>query len=285
MASASLHTPAPTRKRKPDPARVVQSYYHEVAQRGRRGAYRRTGDLYNISDETVRRFVHAAEARANTPPLPDELAYVPPPFSDELAAIQAKSAAELATEGHPRDISITSTPQPAPQRTPAERGSITSSSRSIVAFAPQLDDATRHRVELGDRPTDDSESPQVPHEPGHARPDLDEPGAEAPELPPEAFPNPEPNQPEAAPGRDSSEMDPGADEVPLWAPGDKPTRDRHALPVMPREVVRVVRVPEQRELGGFVGWLATGPMLGPVPVWALLLLAFGALLVQLGLLG
>ncbi|HSH81850.1 MAG TPA: hypothetical protein VLA19_25265, partial [Herpetosiphonaceae bacterium] len=195
MASASVSTSSATRKRKPDPARVVQSYYHEVAQRGRRGAYRRTGDLYNISDETVRRFVHAAEERANTLPLPDELAYVPPPFADELTAIQAKSATERATEVHQRDISRSPAPQIEPRFGPGDRGIVTSSSRSNVAFAPQLDDATRHRVELGKRPTDGPEMPQAPAEPGHARPDIDVPGAEAPELPPEAFPNPEPNQP------------------------------------------------------------------------------------------
>jgi hypothetical protein len=116
----------------------------------------------------------------------------------------------------------------------------------------------------------DSQGDDVPlwvpdAEPGHTRPDVDEPGAEAPELPPENFPNPQPNQPPDA-----------ASDPRVWEPD------------IPREAIivrQVVRVPEPRQVGGLVGWLSTNPMLGPVPVWALLLLAFGALLVQLGLLG
>ena len=321
MATASIPAPSSTRKRKPDPARVVQSYYHEVSQRGRRGAYRRTGDLYNISDETVRRFVHAAEERANTPPLSDELAYVPPPFSDELAVIRAKSAVERATEGRRRDISNMLTPQPAPRLTPAECGSITSNSRSTVAFAPHFQDATRHAAELSDWPTDTPQSPQASDEPGHARPDIDNPGAEAPELPPEAFPNPEPNQPNERselPHHDrplgpSDSPTTDRQSVPDW-PTSSPTDRRHYTAEHPRPVPVppgppepepnpnpdpapmptpplyrpqrvIVRVSEQRQVSGLVGWLSTNPMLGPVPVWALLLLGFGALLVQLGLLG
>ncbi len=319
MASASLHTPASSRKRKPDPARVVQSYYHEVAQRGRRGAYRRTGDLYNISDETVRRFVHAAEERANTPPLPDELAYVPPPFSDELATIQAKSAVELATEPCRRDISNAFTPQIEPHSGGSGRGVITSSLRSNVASVPQARNATHHTAELGERPTDASESPQVPHEPGHARPDLDEPGAESPELPPEAFPNPEPNRPHERPNLPHHDRPLGPwdspttdrQSVPDW-PTSPPTDRRHYTAEHPRPVPVppgppepepnpgpepdpvptpplvqrvVVRVPETRQIGGLMGWLATWPMVGPFPVAALLLAVVVFLAAALGLLG
>ncbi len=88
-----------------------------------------------------------------------------------------------------------------------------------------------------------------------------------------------------------------ADNNPLPVKPLDPARDpRIYQPNVPRDlntmglnttpVQRViVRVPEPRQMGGLVGWLASGPMFGPVPVWALLLLAFGALLVQLGLLG
>ncbi|HSH81925.1 MAG TPA: hypothetical protein VLA19_25650, partial [Herpetosiphonaceae bacterium] len=139
----------------------------------------------------------------------------------------------------------------------------------------------------------------------HARPDVDVPGAETPELPPEVFPNPEPNQPphpspehdQAVPdwpstGDESPTPKPKAQHprpvpVPPGPPEPEPvpTPDPSPVPTPPLVQRVVVRVPEPAPLGGLVGWLATGPMLGPVPVWALLLLAFGALLVQLGLLG
>ena len=76
-------------------------------------------------------------------------------------------------------------------------------------------------------------------QPGHARPEIEAPGAEAPELPSEAFEDPSPNQPAG----DQAEEQP---------------RGPHAMAVQ-RVVVRVV---EPRQLGGLVGWLATGPMVG-----------------------
>ncbi|HSH81149.1 MAG TPA: helix-turn-helix domain-containing protein [Herpetosiphonaceae bacterium] len=47
----------------------------------------------------------------------------------------------------------------------------------------------------------------------------------------------------------------------------------------------IVRVPEQRQLGGLLGWLATWPMVGPFPVAALLLAVVVFLAAALGLLG
>ncbi len=81
MTSASI-TPAtprtPSRRRKPDPARVVQSYQYIVERdKTKRGAYRKTAEIYNISDETVRRWVHEHEASAQQEA--DELLYTPTP--------------------------------------------------------------------------------------------------------------------------------------------------------------------------------------------------------------
>ena len=77
-------------------------------------------------------------------------------------------------------------------------------------------------------------------------------------------------------------MPPGPPEP---EPNPGPDPDPVPRPPLYRPQRVVVRVPEPRQVGGLVGWLSTNPMLGPVPIWALLLLAFGALLVQLGLLG
>ncbi|HSH81384.1 MAG TPA: hypothetical protein VLA19_22885, partial [Herpetosiphonaceae bacterium] len=69
-------------------------------------------------------------------------------------------------------------------------------------------------------------------------------------------------------------------------PEPLPLPDPAPVPPPTPPLVRVVvRVPEQRQLGGLVGWLATGPMLGPVPVWSLILLGLVVLLAQLGILG
>ncbi|GAC1554267.1 MAG: hypothetical protein NVS2B7_30190 [Herpetosiphon sp.] len=75
MALHSIpHQPSTRKQRKPDPSRVVQTYWHEVQSKGKRGALRRAGDLYNISDESVRRYVAADEARAQlATPTPAEL--------------------------------------------------------------------------------------------------------------------------------------------------------------------------------------------------------------------
>lgn len=51
---------------------VLRTYHQEVARRGQRGAYGRTGKIHGISDETVRRYAHAEEQE-------DTLDYVPPP--------------------------------------------------------------------------------------------------------------------------------------------------------------------------------------------------------------
>ena len=63
---------------KPDRARVIQVYEYEKRERGKSGAYRRTGELLGVSDETVRRYVQAAMP----PEEPPSLVYVPPPFAN-----------------------------------------------------------------------------------------------------------------------------------------------------------------------------------------------------------
>ncbi len=65
--------------RKPEPSRVVQSYLHIVSTQGKRGALRKTGEIYGIAGESVRRYVAAHESAQNVPEQPPELQYVPPP--------------------------------------------------------------------------------------------------------------------------------------------------------------------------------------------------------------
>ncbi len=109
MAAVSYHTQHTT-PRKPDAARVLQSYWHIVETQGRRGALRKTGDIYGISDETVRRYLAAHDAAHNAPETPVELQYVPPPYADELQYVPTVSASyvtPIATET-PRDDAIDS---------------------------------------------------------------------------------------------------------------------------------------------------------------------------------
>ncbi len=102
MAQATLphHSIArPTRKL--DPARVVQSYLHIVDTQGKRGALRKTGEIYSISDETVRRYVAAHEAAQNPPEIPQDLQYIPPPYSYPepiMPTVSASYVASLVTE-------------------------------------------------------------------------------------------------------------------------------------------------------------------------------------------
>ena len=53
---------------------VLRTYHQMVVGTGKRGAYGRTAKRYGISDETVRRWVHAGEQ-----PCDPDLAYEPPP--------------------------------------------------------------------------------------------------------------------------------------------------------------------------------------------------------------
>jgi CxxC motif-containing protein len=79
MATASIQQRHLSSKRKPEPSRVVQSYLHIVDTQGKRGALRKTGEIYGIAGESVRRYVAAHEAAQNVPEQPPELQYVPPP--------------------------------------------------------------------------------------------------------------------------------------------------------------------------------------------------------------
>ena len=328
MASASIPAPSATRKRRPSPDLILRTYRQECIIAGDRGAANRAAALLGISDDTVRRVVArdeaARKAREETPP---ELQFTPPDaaYEAERDIINRRHAAVLAA-----------------RLSPDVRQSYVKNERGSGDFAtntPHDDAADRRTGELGNTPhagtlnaaprSSDELDPQgddVPlwapgNEPGHARPDIDNPGAEAPELPPEAFPNPEPNQPHERselPHHDrplgpSDSPTTDRQSVPDW-PTSSPTDRRHYSAEHPRPVPVppgppepeplpdpdpspvptpplyrpqrvIIRVAEPRQVGGLVGWLSTNPMLGPVPVWALLLLGFGALLVQLGLLG
>ncbi len=189
VANASYHTQPPQRSQKrPDPARVIQSYYHQVNAGGKRGAYRRTGDLYNISDESVRRYVLAFEAQANVPTLPNELVYTPPPGGYPL----------------PQPVPIApNTPQHGAQTTPAACGEVTSTPRSNVAETPQDGGATRHTDEHA---PDAEDSPELPQSA-----DEDE---EEPLLPPPVPQSPLP-APAPPPPREEPQEPPGP--IPIWA--------------------------------------------------------------------
>ncbi len=167
-----------SKKRKPDPARVVQSYWHEVQARGKRGALRRTGDLYNISDESVRRYLAADEQRAQVKSVDaGELAYSPAPGQssyeaerDRLAAAQRKVLTPKAT------TAPTIRHKPRPTCHGLKHGThgrvrviIMSSEQRIergtVAYAPHMPQstiATRHTAERAQRPAEWQPMPQTP---------------------------------------------------------------------------------------------------------------------------
>ncbi len=254
MASASLHTASPARKRRPSPELILRTYRQECITAGDRGAANRAAALLGISDDTVRRVVARDEAaRKAREETPRDLIFTPPDaaYEAERDIINRTHAAELAARLS-TDLRQT--------YVKAER-----ESGDRAAISPHDAAADRRTDEPGNTP----HSETLDAAPGHARPDLDEPGAEAPELPPEAFPNPEPNQPAGIP------RSPSGGEL----PEERPRRPEAII------VRQIVRVPEPRQIGGLVGWISTGPMFGPIPIWALLLLAFFALLAQLGLLG
>jgi hypothetical protein len=118
MASGSIaHSTGAKKPKKPEPARVVQSYWYEVQARGKRGALRRTGELYNISDETVRRYVAADEAKAQpATPKDDELAYIPAPGESTYQAARDAAARALSTH-QPQAVP----PTPRQRHTPRPR--------------------------------------------------------------------------------------------------------------------------------------------------------------------
>lgn len=213
--------PAPAPKR-PDPARVIQSYYHQVDAGGKRGAYRRTGDLYNISDESVRRYVLAFEAQANAPAVPDELVYTPPPGGYPMP-----QPAPVASEA----------PQDAPQRTPAACGALTSSARSVVAETPQGTNATRQTDQRLSVAHSAAQTPQ--NETPMPTP---EPGPWSDPLPP-TIPNSPPEDPEV---------------WPFPAPAPEPVPEGEPVPTARQVVIRervVMRAPVERPRAGVLQWL------------------------------
>lgn len=76
---AVSHAPTPqrklTHKRKPDPARMYESYLYACSTVGRRRAAAQVAEQYGCSDDTVRRLVARMERPDDTPA---ELAYTPP---------------------------------------------------------------------------------------------------------------------------------------------------------------------------------------------------------------
>jgi hypothetical protein len=172
MATASITAPTSPKKRKPDPRAVVAHYYRECASaKGKRGALRRTGDAFGISDESVRRYVqaeeHAAEVKAATP---DELRYEPPPGGIAYQAERERIAAQLAAEQ-------TAPPSPLPHQRHKARprchtyrhgetlrvcGLLRQAISSDVAQTPRSTNATRPTAERATSLPPSPQSPQTP---------------------------------------------------------------------------------------------------------------------------
>ncbi len=155
-ASTLPHRTTARPARKPEPSRVVQSYLHIVGTQGKRGALRKTGDIYGISDETVRRYVATHEAAQNVPEVPPELQYIPPPGGYE-PPIMPQITTPVATDE--------------PQNDATESGIVTSSYDDTNETGPQEStNATdelphdtmtqRHSDELEDEVTSDVPMPQ-----------------------------------------------------------------------------------------------------------------------------
>jgi len=86
MANASVtHSPATKKLRKPDTARVVETYWYEVKARGQWGAYTRTAAIYRLSDETIRRYVKQSE-QPLVPSVDAGLLYQPAPGERPIAS-------------------------------------------------------------------------------------------------------------------------------------------------------------------------------------------------------
>lgn len=152
MASATVPQTAtrPKGRRKPDPQRILQVYEYEKRTHGARGAYRRAGEMLGVSDETVRRAVHAAEAPP-AEPTPAELVYVPPPGGYP----EPEPLPQMAQDGASSDARNDTDE---PQIEAADIGDITSSDDATIALespepalphepTPQAEDATRHADE------------------------------------------------------------------------------------------------------------------------------------------
>jgi len=193
-STASAHptaTPIVKKQRKPEPARVVQSFHHEVQTRGKRGALRRTGELYNISDESVRRYVAADEQRGQLPVLPDQLAYTPAPGEASYLAERERIAAQLVAQQHkaltpaqPLAPAIRHKPRPHCHRLRHGThthlcGIITSSYTTFErkpvandAITPQAPHVTRHSAERAQNGLGQPQTPQLtaPHTSGTAAP-------------------------------------------------------------------------------------------------------------------
>jgi len=213
--------------KRPDPARVIQSYYHQVDAGGKRGAYRRTGDLYNISDESVRRYVLAYEAQAALPPEPDELVYTPPPGAYPMPQ-PVPAALDM--------------PQHEPQGTPAACGALTSSARSNVAGTPQGTDAIEHTDE---RSSVAHSAPQTPQ--NESLTPTPEPAPWVDPLPP-TIPASPPEDPEV---------------WPFPAPVPEPLPEGEPVPTARQVVIRervVMRAPVEQHRPSALQWMADHPV-------------------------
>ena len=280
-----------------------------------------SGEPY--SDEWARKLCKRWEAEqlareaAEAAPVDDTLAYQPPPGGYP----QPQPAAVLRQANLPTSTLKAPTigadlPTGARDITAAANGEVANSQPANPANSQPFELEETHRREDAHRQTGSAERPEQPQrqgEPydgtygsGEMEPkrggvprspsgydQLEErPAREIPEERPQPSGIPRSpsggEQPEEQPRQQASEhprpvpLPPGPPEP---EPNPSPDPDPVPTPPLYRPERVIVRVPEQRQVGGLVGWLATGPMLGPVPVWALLLLGFGALLVQLGLLG
>ena len=242
MATASILISSASRKRWPLPKLILRTYRQEVSTSANRVAA-----LLGISADTVRRVgardEAARKAREETTP---QAAY-----EAERDIINLKHAAKLAAylSSDPRQIYVKAGRESGDIEATTPHDDVTDRRMDELENTPHDEppDPAYERperqgvpydgdAEMEPRPTGVPRSPsghEQPEErleqPGHARPDLDEPGAEQPELPPEAFPNPEPNQPpDAAP--EHPEL-PHHDRP--ARPPQSPATDRQSVPDWP----------------------------------------------------
>jgi hypothetical protein len=265
MATSAYHTPSSPRRRRPDPARVVQSYQHQVEALGKRGAFRRTAALYGISDETVRRYVLATQQPKTPAPKVDAVPpYEPPPGGypepqpprhDINLPHTAPQRAAVATCGN----AAGGDPLPAP----LERVIMSNVKRGLHA----TEYATRHTPERGDEAEETPHTPQPEREPEDEAPDeipLPPAGPVGPlPAPPPPPPPPQPVAWAATPTPyPQPEPEPHPDPMPEPDPRPEPSPDPIPWPPTPgpnpRAIVvrQVVRVPDRARNAGLLGWLA-----------------------------
>ncbi len=113
----------PRKRRPPDPVKVFETYVAECTNKGRWGAYKRTGERYGRTDEWARQVVqkHQALIAASASLLPSNLTYEPAPGEEEYAQIRESLAAQIAKQqaDHALLCELVTADLPSPAASPA----------------------------------------------------------------------------------------------------------------------------------------------------------------------